>query len=277
MDARPREACARTRARAHAPTNVDSTAPAAQLSTRSHTPTPTRLSPVICGDVTCLRPYLSPRIYLRQVEVVRWSDGSYLEGQDMWRLSGITRRVYLRWRHATHVRDVQLSTAVLSNGDTGIVQAQAQLVYTRRAAPPSVAPTLEMDLIVNELPPPSPITKPHGSSPPANEPSTELGNEVSRHTFVVRRPAASGAARPAVGTSEADAAVQSAHAIIADGVSRDGRANAGARVAARELTHLYASSPDAVSARRDQRHPPQRPLQHHRHIRTHCAHKLPWR
>ena len=30
------------------------------------------------------------------VEVVRWSDGSYLEGQDMWRLSGLTRRVYLQ-------------------------------------------------------------------------------------------------------------------------------------------------------------------------------------
>lgn len=29
------------------------------------------------------------------VEVYRWSDGSYLEGQDMWRLSGITRDVYL--------------------------------------------------------------------------------------------------------------------------------------------------------------------------------------
>ncbi len=29
------------------------------------------------------------------VEVYRWSDGSYLEGQDMWRLSGIDRDVYL--------------------------------------------------------------------------------------------------------------------------------------------------------------------------------------
>lgn len=29
------------------------------------------------------------------VKVYRWCDGSYLEGQDMWRLSGIHRDVYL--------------------------------------------------------------------------------------------------------------------------------------------------------------------------------------
>ena len=39
------------------------------------------------------------------VEVYRWSDGSYLEDQDFWRLSGIYRDVYLRpksrWRSTT--------------------------------------------------------------------------------------------------------------------------------------------------------------------------------
>ena len=29
------------------------------------------------------------------VQVIRWSDGSYLEGQDMWHMSGIHRDVYL--------------------------------------------------------------------------------------------------------------------------------------------------------------------------------------
>ncbi|HUU29895.1 MAG TPA: glycoside hydrolase family 2 TIM barrel-domain containing protein [archaeon] len=49
--------------------------------------------------------------YLREgrnslsVEVYRWSDGSYLECQDFWRLSGIYRDVYLFSTPRVHVRD----------------------------------------------------------------------------------------------------------------------------------------------------------------------------
>ncbi len=39
------------------------------------------------------------------VEVYRWSDGSYLEDQDMWRFSGIFRRVYLFSTPKIHIRD----------------------------------------------------------------------------------------------------------------------------------------------------------------------------
>jgi beta-galactosidase len=39
------------------------------------------------------------------VEVYRWSDGSYLEDQDMWRLSGIFRNVDLIARPKTYIRD----------------------------------------------------------------------------------------------------------------------------------------------------------------------------
>jgi beta-galactosidase len=42
------------------------------------------------------------------VEVYRWSDGSFLEDQDMFRLSGIFRDVFLWSRPDVHVRDVQL-------------------------------------------------------------------------------------------------------------------------------------------------------------------------
>ena len=38
-------------------------------------------------------------------EVYRWSDGSYLEDQDKWRLSGIFRDVYLYARPRVHIRD----------------------------------------------------------------------------------------------------------------------------------------------------------------------------
>ena len=39
------------------------------------------------------------------VQVYRWSDGSYLECQDFWRISGIERDVYLYSRSNLHIRD----------------------------------------------------------------------------------------------------------------------------------------------------------------------------
>lgn len=39
------------------------------------------------------------------VEVYRWCDGSYLEDQDFWRLSGIQRSVYLHARPKTYIKD----------------------------------------------------------------------------------------------------------------------------------------------------------------------------
>ena len=39
------------------------------------------------------------------VRVYRWSDGSYLEDQDMWFLSGIFRDVYLFSTPSVHLRD----------------------------------------------------------------------------------------------------------------------------------------------------------------------------
>ena len=44
------------------------------------------------------------------VEVYRWSDGSYLECQDMWRLSGIYRNVTLIAKTKTYIRDFQITT-----------------------------------------------------------------------------------------------------------------------------------------------------------------------
>ena len=44
------------------------------------------------------------------VEVYRWSDGSYLEDQDMFRLSGIYRDVYLWSPPQQHIRDFEVRT-----------------------------------------------------------------------------------------------------------------------------------------------------------------------
>ncbi len=51
--------------------------------------------------------YLKPGPNLLAVEVYRWSDGSYLEDQDFWRLSGIFRNVYLFAAPSVHIRDFE--------------------------------------------------------------------------------------------------------------------------------------------------------------------------
>lgn len=50
--------------------------------------------------------YVRPGKNLIAMQVYRWCDGSYLEDQDFWRLSGIGRDVYLYARNPMHVEDV---------------------------------------------------------------------------------------------------------------------------------------------------------------------------
>lgn len=53
---------------------------------------------------------LQPGSNLIAVQVYQWSDGSYLEDQDKWRLSGIFRDVYLKATPHSHIRDVAVRT-----------------------------------------------------------------------------------------------------------------------------------------------------------------------
>jgi beta-galactosidase len=50
--------------------------------------------------------YLKKGNNFLSVEVYRWSDGSYLEDQDFWRMSGIQRTVFLHARPKTFIKDV---------------------------------------------------------------------------------------------------------------------------------------------------------------------------
>ncbi len=54
--------------------------------------------------------YITPGNNTLAVEVYRWSDGSYLEDQDFWRLSGIYRDVLLYATPKLHVRDFFLTS-----------------------------------------------------------------------------------------------------------------------------------------------------------------------
>ncbi len=54
--------------------------------------------------------FLKPGENLLAVENFRWCDGSYLEDQDFWRMSGIFRDVYLWSPTDLHIRDFQVKT-----------------------------------------------------------------------------------------------------------------------------------------------------------------------
>lgn len=56
-------------------------------------------------DIT---PYVRPGNNTLAVEVYRWSDGSYLEDQDFWRLSGIDRSVYLYSTEHVRIADFEV-------------------------------------------------------------------------------------------------------------------------------------------------------------------------
>ncbi|RXP46241.1 DUF4981 domain-containing protein [Lutibacter sp. HS1-25] len=51
-----------------------------------------------------------------RMQVFRWSDGSYLEDQDGWRMSGIFRDVFLVEKEAVHIRDYFVKTDLVGNG-----------------------------------------------------------------------------------------------------------------------------------------------------------------
>jgi beta-galactosidase len=61
------------------------------------------------------------------VEVYRWSDGSYLEDQDCWRLSGIYRDVFLFSTPNTHIRDFFARTDLDRDYRDGTLQVDATI------------------------------------------------------------------------------------------------------------------------------------------------------
>ena len=74
-----------------------------------------------------LTPLLTAGRNTLTVQVFQWSDGSYLEDQDQWRLSGIFRDVFLVARPPVHLRDVRLRTLVDASGADRTLEIAASL------------------------------------------------------------------------------------------------------------------------------------------------------
>jgi beta-galactosidase len=76
-------------------------------------------------DVTRLA---GPGAHELAVEVYRWSDGSYLEDQDFWRLSGIDREVYLYAEPASRVADVQVRAGLDGGYTDGVLDVDLDVM-----------------------------------------------------------------------------------------------------------------------------------------------------
>jgi beta-galactosidase len=61
------------------------------------------------------------------VEVYRWSDGSYLEDQDFWRLSGIQRSVFLHARPKTFISDFFAAGGLENNYTDGLLKLDVSI------------------------------------------------------------------------------------------------------------------------------------------------------
>ncbi|MFC4401808.1 glycoside hydrolase family 2 TIM barrel-domain containing protein [Gracilibacillus xinjiangensis] len=91
-----------------------------------------------------LTPYLKGGENKLAVEVYRWSDASWLEDQDFWRMSGIFRDVYLYTLPALHLYDHRIRTTFDSNYEDAVLEVKADVInyFTKKYS----NPTLEIEL-----------------------------------------------------------------------------------------------------------------------------------
>jgi beta-galactosidase len=85
---------------------------------------------------------------LLAVEVYRYSAGSYMEDQDMWRLSGIFRNVTLWSSPQVHVRDFALTTDLDSRYRDGVLKVSAKI--RNYSAVAESARRLQVELVKRE-------------------------------------------------------------------------------------------------------------------------------
>ncbi|PAU94920.1 hypothetical protein CK503_05475 [Aliifodinibius salipaludis] len=74
-----------------------------------------------------ITPYLQEGENTLSVEVYRWSDGSWLEDQDMWRLSGIYRSVYLHSQPKVHFQDFEIQGGLDEQYQDGKLEITAEV------------------------------------------------------------------------------------------------------------------------------------------------------
>ena len=79
------------------------------------------------------------------VEVYRWCDGSYLEDQDMWRLSGIFREVQLWVRPLVHIADYRVTAIPNADYSDFTVNAKVSICNTGKKTAKNLLVQLQME------------------------------------------------------------------------------------------------------------------------------------
>jgi beta-galactosidase len=72
--------------------------------------------------------YVKPGQNQLAVEVYRWCEGSYLEAQDFWRISGIERDVFLWAAPSVHIRDYWAKAALDEQYKKGTLEMELEVV-----------------------------------------------------------------------------------------------------------------------------------------------------
>ena len=73
-----------------------------------------------------LTPHLTTGTNTLSVMVLRWCDGSYMEGQDMWWMSGIFRSVRLMNKPIEHIKDVRVTPNLDHSYQEGELEIEVQ-------------------------------------------------------------------------------------------------------------------------------------------------------
>jgi len=93
-------------------------------------------------DIT---PYVIKGTNKLAVEVYRWSDGSYLEDIDMWRLSGIFRPVQLWVRPLVHITDYHLQASPCENWHEGVFNAEVKVCNQGKTVARNIPISISID------------------------------------------------------------------------------------------------------------------------------------
>jgi beta-galactosidase len=84
-----------------------------------------------------ITPYLKEGKNSLAVLVYKWSDASYLEDQDFWRMGGITRDVFLMARNSCHIRDFRVVAGLDESYRDGTFNLQVELVNLDKDSVPA--------------------------------------------------------------------------------------------------------------------------------------------
>ncbi len=91
--------------------------------------------------------FLKPGENVLAVEVYRWSDGSYLECQDFFRLAGIERDVYLYAAPKVHIRDYEVRAGLDGSYRNGRLEVTVELKSKDGAALAGAFPSAALTLL----------------------------------------------------------------------------------------------------------------------------------